>query len=68
MLIWFKVVVSTYSTLLLEVVLLGATVCADTQDRVSNERHIARNRWGKEAKAITGFWREDVEPMRFQVA
>lgn len=67
MLIWFKIVVSTYSTLSLEVALLGATVCADTQDRVSSERHIARRRWGKEVEGIIGFWREEVERMRFRL-
>lgn len=59
-------VVSTYSTLSFEVALLGATVCADTQDMVSSERHIARKRRGKEAEAITGFWTDDVERMRFR--
>lgn len=67
MLIWFKMVVSTYSTLSLAVALLGATVCADTQDTVSSERHIASKRWGKEVEAITGFWREEVEGMRFRL-
>ena len=48
----FKVVVMTNSTLSFTVVLLGATVCADTRDVVSSERHIASKRWGMVAEAM----------------
>lgn len=39
-------------TLLFEVALLGATVCADTRDTVSSERHIARKRRGREMEVM----------------
>ena len=43
---------STNSTLLFVVALLGATVCADTRDTASSERHITSKRRGRKAAAI----------------
>ena len=48
----FKVVVMTNCTLSFAVALLGATVCADTGDAVSNERHSASKKWGMVAEAM----------------
>ena len=51
-LIWFKTVVSTNSTLLFVVALLGATVCADMRDAVSSKKDIASTRRGRMAEAM----------------
>lgn len=66
MLIWFKVVVSTNSTLSFVVALLGATVCADTRDAVSSKKHIASTRRGSVAEAMVALdggevWANEVQ-------
>ena len=52
MLIWLMTVFRTKSILLFEVVLLGATIWADTRDAVSSERYSADNRRERVAACI----------------
>lgn len=46
-------VVSMNSTVAFDVVLLGATVCPDTRDTLSNERHIANQQRERVAEDIS---------------